>query len=74
MSIKIYDMKNIIPSPACHKGQSPHILDVILVSQPKRFTKSLNCEYPLNDFHDIIGGAKNNMHHSKKPRESYYQS
>ena len=54
---ELYHMKNLIASPTCHKGPSPTILDVILVSQPKRFTESLNCECPLNDFHNIIGGA-----------------
>ena len=54
---ELYSMKNLITSPTCHKGSPPTILDVILVSQPKRFTESLNCECPLSDFHNIIDGA-----------------
>ena len=61
------NMKNLITSPTCHKGTSPTILDVILVSQPKRFTEFLNCECPLSDFHNVIGGTTKQYHLSNNP-------
>ena len=71
---ELYDTKNLITSPTCHKGPSPTILDVILVSQPKRFTESLNCECPLSDFHNIIGGATKQNAPFEQPRKIYYRS
>ena len=38
----IYDLKNLIVSPTCLKGNNPTLLDVILVSKPRRFAKTLN--------------------------------
>ena len=64
----------MITSPTCHKGRSPTILDIILVSQPKRFTESLNCECPLSDFHNIVGGATKQYAPFEKPRKIYYRS
>ena len=71
---EIYNLKNLITSPTCHKGRSPTILDIILVSQPKRFTESLNCECPLSDFHNIVGGATKQYAPFEKPRKIYYRS
>ena len=71
---EIYKLKNLMTSPTCYKGQSPTILDIILVSQPKRFTESLNCECPLSDFHNIIGGTTKQYARFEKPRKIYYRS
>ena len=46
----IYDLKNLVVSPNCHKDNNPTLLDVILVSKPRRFAKSLNYECILSDF------------------------
>ena len=59
----IDNMKNLKTSPACHKGLSPTTLDVILVSQPKHCTESLNSECPLSDFHNIIDSLCNPRDH-----------
>ena len=67
-------MKNLITSPTCHKGPTSTVLDVILVSQPKRYTQSLNCECPLSDFHNIIGGATKQYAPLQQPRKIYYRS
>ena len=50
----IYDLKNLIVSPTCHKGNNPTLLDVIRVSKPRRFAKTLNCECILSDFHNLL--------------------
>ena len=71
---ELYNMKNLITSPTCHKGPSPTILDVIFISQPKRFTESLNCECPLSDFHNIIGGATKQYAPFEQPRKIYHRS
>ena len=71
---EIYNLKNLITSPTCHKGRSPTILDIILVSQPKRFSESLNCECPLSDVHNIVGGATKQYAPFQKPRKIYYRS
>ena len=67
-------MKSLITSPTCHKGPSPAILGVILVSQPKRFTECPRCEYPLSDFHNIIGGATKQYAPFEQPRKIYHRS
>ena len=43
----IYDLKNLIVSPTCHKGHNPTFLDIILVSKPRI----------LSDFHNFVGAA-----------------
>ena len=37
----IYDLKNLVLSPTCHKGNNPTLLDVILVSKPVVLPKHL---------------------------------
>ena len=53
----IYDLKNLIVSPTYHKGNNPTLLDGLLVSKPRRFAKTLNCECILSDFHNFVGAA-----------------
>ena len=56
---EIYNMtlRDLMPSGICQKGPPKTVLEVTLVFQPKRFTESLNYEWPLNHFHIGIGGA-----------------
>ena len=39
----MYDMKNLIVAPTCQKGPVPTLLDVMLVTKPRRFAGTLNC-------------------------------
>ena len=71
---EICNLKNLTTSPTCPKEQSLTILDVILVSKPKRFIEYLNCECPSSDFHKVIGGATKQYAPFEKPREIYYRS
>ena len=70
----IYDPKNLIVSPTCHKGNNPTLLDVILVSKPRRFAKTLNCECILSDFHNFVGAATKKHLPLSEPRRIIYRS
>lgn len=70
----MYDLSNIIKDPTCHKGQTPTLLDVILVSNPKRYAGVLNSICNLSDFHNIIGAATRRFAPSMIPRCIFYRS
>ena len=70
----IYDLKNLIVSPTCHKGNNPTLLDVILVSKPRRFAKTLYCECILSDFHNFVGAATKKHLPLSEPRRIIYRS
>ena len=53
----LYDLNNLIKDPTCFKGSNPSILDVILVTNPRRYISTLNVRCYLSDFHNIIGAA-----------------
>ena len=38
----LYDLSNLINDPTCLKGSTPSILDVILVTNPRRYISTLN--------------------------------
>ena len=70
----VYDLKNLIVSPTCHKGNNPTLLDVILVSMPRRFAKTLNCERILSDFHNFVGAATKKQMPLSEIRRIIYRS
>ena len=49
-----YNLKCLIKQPTCYKSQCPSLVDLILVTNPKYFSKSVNFECGLSDFHNII--------------------
>ena len=49
-----FDLHNIIKGPTCSMTQRGTLLDLCLVTQPERFTKSLNLECWLSDCHNLI--------------------
>ena len=49
-----YALHNLVLEPTCFKSINPTLLDVILVTKPKRFTKVLYCSCWLSDFHNIV--------------------
>ena len=69
-----YDLSNLIKNPTCHKAQTPTLLDVILVSNPKRYIGILNSICNLSDFHNMIGAATKRFAPSMKPRRIQYRS
>ena len=52
-----YNLTNLVKNPTCSKGPNPSLIDVILVSNSKKYSKALNSECPVSDFHSIIGAA-----------------
>ena len=71
---EMYDMKNLIVAPTCLKGPVPTLLDVILVTKPRRFAGTLNCECILSDFHNFIGAATKKYAPTAEPRKIIYRS
>ena len=71
---ELYDLTNIIKDPTCFKGSTPTCLDVILVSNPRRFLSTLNAPCPISDFHNIIGAAIKRFAPMKMPQTIYYRS
>ncbi len=50
-----YDLKNVITGTTCFKSRTnPSLIDVILVSKPKRYHKSTHFDTGLSDFHEMI--------------------
>ena len=49
-----YSLKNLITSSTCHKGQHSTLIDVVLVSNPKKYAGVLNCECATSDFHNFV--------------------
>ena len=52
-----HSLKNLIMSPTCHKGQNSTLIDVVIVSNPKKYASVLNSECVISDFHNFVGTA-----------------
>ena len=50
------------------------LLDVILVSNPRRYASTFNVFCRLSDFHNIIGAATKRFAPSQKPRIIHFRS
>ena len=70
----VYGMKNLINSPTCHKGAVPSLLDVVLVTNNKKYMDVLNCKCTLSDFHNFVGAATRKYAPIQKPRYIVYRS
>ena len=71
----LYGLKNIVKGPTCFKNRTnPTSIDVILVTNPARYTGTLNAEFPLSDFHNVIGAATRRHAPSLKPYSIKYRS
>ena len=68
-----YALSNLIKSPTCNKGIVPSLIDVILVSNHRKYMNVLNSKCPLSDFHNIIGAATKRFAPIMKPHNIYYQ-
>ena len=71
---EIYGLTNLITEPTCHKGDVSTLLDVILVTNPRRYLGTLNSECNISDFHNIIGAATRRFAPSLKPQKIVYRS
>ena len=70
----MYDLSNLIKEPTCHKGPVSTLLDVLLVTNPKRYIKALNEEFCLSDFHNVVGAATRRYAPARKPYQIHYRS
>ena len=67
-----YDLKNMIKGPTCFKADPPTAIDVVLVSNPRRFKSSLNTTIGISDFHNLVAVAsKQHKPVSKRERITY---
>ena len=70
----LYGLTNLIRDPTCHKGAEPTLLDIVLVSNPKRYVGSINEMFSLSDFHNIVGAATRRFAPIRKPYLLNYRS
>ena len=63
----LYNLSDLINEPTCFKGSTPSILDVILVTNPRRYISTLNARCYVIDFHNIIGAATKRFAPEKNP-------
>ena len=70
----MYSLSDRIKAPTCFKGKEPNLLEVILVSNPKRYAGTVNCDCPVNDVHNCIGVATKRHNRLYHPRKIYYRS
>ena len=55
--LNLYNLCNKIIEPTCFKGNVPSIIDLCIVSQPRRFSSVLNWNCGLSDWHNLIAVA-----------------
>ena len=68
-----YNLSNLVNKPTCFKGE-PSIIDVILVTNKKKYSGVLNCESHVSDFHSWIGAATKRFAPTQKPSRIKYRS
>ena len=70
----IYGLHNLIDQPTCFKGTIPSLIDVILVTNRKKYSGVLNCNCCVSDVHNFIGAATRRFAPLRKPRHVFYRS
>ena len=71
----LYGLKNLIDSPTCYKSKSnPTLIDVILVTNPRRYAGTFNSIFSLSDFHNMIGAATKRYAPTQKAFPIHYRS
>ena len=69
-----YGLHNLIDQPTCFKGTTPTVIDIILVTNRKKYSGVLNFNCPVSDFHNFIGAATRRFAPIRKPRHIFYRS
>ena len=69
-----YGLHNLIDQPTCFKGTTPTVIEIILVTNRKKYSGVLNCNCPVSDFHNFIGAATRRFASIRKPRHIFYRS
>ena len=70
----LYGLHNLIDQPTCFKGATSSVIDVILVTNRKKYSGVLNCNYHISDVHNFIGAATRRYAPLRKPRHIFYRS
>lgn len=72
---ELYGLTNIVEGPTCFKSQTnPTPIDVILVNNPRKYVGTLNSNFELSDFHNMIGAATRRFAPNSKPFPINYRS
>jgi len=72
--VSSYSLSNLIDEPTCFKGDTPSLIDVILVSNRYRYGKCLNSTCGLSDFHNLIACCTKIKLPKPKVKTIYYRS
>ena len=70
----LYDLRNLTQEPTCHKGNTSTLIDVVLVSNPRKYVKFLNCPCELSDFHNFVGAVTRRFAPSRRSRHINYRT
>ena len=70
---KLYDLTNMVKDPSCFKGSTPTCLNVILVSNPRRFLSLLNAPSLSVTFITLLE-PEQRFASMKTPQTIYYKS
>ena len=70
----LYGVHNLIDQPTCFKGATPNDIDVILITNRKKYSGVLNCNCNISDVHNFIGAAARRYAPLRKPRHYFYRS
>ena len=52
--IETHGLKNVITEPTCHKSTNATLIDVILTSNCRRISGTLNTDIGLSDYHNLV--------------------
>ena len=70
----VYGLHNLIDQPTCFKSKTPSLIDVILVTNRRKYSGVLNCNCHINDVHNSIGAATRRFAPLRKPCHVFYRS
>ena len=70
----LYGLHNLIDHPTCFKGATLSVIDVILVTNRKKYSGVLNCNCHISDVHNFTGAATRRYAPLRKPRHIFYRS
>ena len=71
----MYGLYNLITEPTCFKSATaPSLIDVILVTDRKKYSGVINCNCHVSDVHNSIGAATRRFAPLRKPRHVFYRS
>ena len=72
---ELYGLKNLVDGPTCFKSRlNPSSIDVILVTNPRKYIDVINSTFELSDFHNIIGASTRRFAPKLKPYPIKYRS